>query len=162
MSFMSLGGMVIYLYLGIIRYDSDTNWLLLSVGGALGSMTLAVFMCWGVMQLIQQSGLIGAYQCFSCIDTTGTVANSTCTATDSCAPDGWTLIYKLSECEPAAKKGIYCELSDLCAHSASHTFWYAIIATLFYLVVLIINGLAIFLKLIPSLVQQSAQRSRLL
>ena len=112
MSFMSLGGMVIYLYLGIIRYDSDTNWLLLSVGGALGSMTLAVFMCWGVMQLIQHSGVRGAYQCFTCIDATGTVANSTCTATDSCAPDGWTLIYKLSECEPAAKKGIYCELRE--------------------------------------------------
>lgn len=161
MSFSSLGGLVIYLYLGIIRYASDTQWLLLSAGGALGSMALAAFMCWGVMQVIQQSGLLGAYQCFACVDSTGATVNGTCSSTDICASDSWRLIYSISDCEPATVLGIYCELSDLCVYSAENTFWYATLVTAFYLIVLIINGLAIFLKLIPSLAQQSGYRSRL-
>jgi len=162
MSFTSLFGICIYLYLGIIRFGSDTQWLLLSAGGAICSMSLAVFLCWGALQLVEQSGLLGAHQCFACVDSAGAAVNGTCTSEDSCAPNGWSLIYQMNECEPAASVGIYCELLDLCVHSASNMFWYSIIATGFYLVVLIINGLAIFLQLIPSLVQQSGQRSRLI
>lgn len=162
MSFISIAGVIIYLYLGMVRYGSDTQWLVMSGGGAVTAMLLSLFLCWGVVSLVQQSGYLGVYQCFNCLHSNGTaVTSGECETTQSCDPSSWSIIYQLSECQAPAAKGIYCELTDLCINSAYQTFWYAIVSTGFYLVVLLINALVIFTQLIPSLIVQATQRSRL-
>jgi hypothetical protein len=161
MSFISIAGVVIYLYLGMVRYGSDTQWLLLSGGGAVCAMLLSVFLCWGVIRLVQQSGTLGVYQCFSCSHPNGTAVEGQCDIAHNCDANSWSLIYTISECAPATAKGIYCKLTDLCINAAVQTFWYAVVSTGFYLIVLVINALVIFTQLIPSLILQATQRSRL-
>ena len=162
MSFICLGGVIIYLYLGLVRYGSDTQWLLLSLTGAVCSIMLTIFLCWGGVRLLVQSGLLGVDQCFDCMYTNGTAVTGKCLDSHSCLPSSWKVIKSASECTPAAAKDIDCELTNLCYYSASHTFYYSVVTTGFYVVVLFLNGSIIFTQMIPSLVRQSTERSRLM
>jgi len=162
MSLLSVAGILVYLYLGIVKYASDTQWLVLTSVGALAAISLSVFLAYGIISLIQNSGIIGVYQCFSCVDANGTSATGNCDSTHRCATDGWKLIFTLSQCEPAVAKGIDCQVSDLCINSAKNTFWYSLVSTGMYAVVLLLTAATIFTKLIPTLLLQSSERSQLI
>ncbi len=162
MSFICLGGVIIYLYLGLVRYGSDTEWLLLSLTGAICSIVLTVFLCWGGVRLLVQSGLLGIDQCFDCMHTNGTAVSGRCQDFHVCLPSSWKVIKDLSECSKAIENDIDCELTNLCFYSAPHTFYYSVVTTGIYVVVLILNGGIIFTQMIPSLFRQSTERSRLM
>lgn len=159
LSLTCLVGFVVYLYLGVVKYASDTRWLLLSALGALTSIAISVFLCWGVIDLLKESGLLGVYQCFSCQDHSGNP--EVCDSQSACDPASWVLIYKESECTAAINNGIRCELTSLCLHSAPHTFWYSLVLAGLYVIVLGMTATMIFSRMIPSFVLQSIERSHL-
>ena len=162
MSFLCIAGVIVYLYLGIVKYGSDTQWLFMSALGAVSAISLSLYLCSGVMALIEESGLFGAYQCYGCLDRNGTAVNGTCDVGDVCDPTTWKVIYSENDCANATTRGISCQLSELCINSATQTYWYALVATGFYILVLLLNAVVIFTKLIPSLAVQSGERSRLI
>ena len=161
MSFFCLSGVLVYLYLSFVRYASDTRWLLLSALGTITAVSLSLFLCWGVVKLIAHSAILGVYQCFACIDDTDVTVEEICDSSHSCEPGSWSLIYSLSECSPATDKGIFCELATLCYFTAPQTFWYALVSTGLYMLVLLLTAVVIFTRLIPSFMLQSTQRSRI-
>ena len=160
LSMLCLIGIIVYMYLGYVKYGSDTRWLVLSALGSVTTISISVFLCWGVIQLVLQSGLIGVEQCFACINESG--ANETCVATSLCDPNSIKVIHSKSECQPATAAGIVCEFNQLCIHGATRTFWFAVITTGLYIVALIFTAFVIFGRLIPSIVVQSVQRSQLI
>ncbi len=162
MSFLCIGGVIIYLYLGMVRYGSDTQWLLMSITGAASSIILTIFLCWGGVRLLVQSGLLGVDQCFDCMYQNGTNVKGSCLDTYACLPSSWKVIREVSECAPAIAKGIDCELTNLCYYQAPQTFFYSVVTTGFYLLILLLNGGIIFTQMIPSLLRQSTERSRLM
>ena len=162
MSLVSLAGVVLYLYLGIVKYGSDTQWLLLTAVGAVVAVCLAIFLAWGIVGIVKNSGLLGVYQCFECTYPNGTAVDGTCPSDSLCQSDSWKLIYSESDCTNATSIGITCEVSELCVNSANHTFWYALVSTGLYALVLMVNAGTIFTRLIPSLILQSTRRSRLI
>ncbi len=160
LSVTCLVGCMVYLYLGIVKYASDTRWLLLSALGALTSIAISVFLCWGVINILRESGLLGVYQCYACLDSTGQTER--CDSQSSCDPNSWRLIYSEPDCSAAINAGIRCELTNLCMHSAPQTFWYSVGVAGLYVVVLVMTAMMIFNKMIPSLVLQSIDRSHLI
>ena len=162
MSFICLGGVLVYLYLGIVRYGSDTQWLVLSMMGAVCSTLLTLFLGWGGVRLVKQSGLLGVDQCFDCTYSNGTVVVGECDAGNPCLASSWRVITEISECGPLLDKNIDCELDNLCYYGASQTFTFSLVVTGMYIVVLLFNGAVIFTQMIPSLVRQSAEHSRLI
>lgn len=161
MSFLCIGGAVIYLYLGIVRHGSDTQWLVLSLIGFFCSILLTVFICWGGVRLIYHAGIFGVDQCFGCLYSNGTKVAGKCSDAYSCDPTSWKMIYQINECSLAESKNIDCELTNLCRYSAEETFYYSAVVTGCYLVVILFNALVIFTRMIPSLFLQSSERSRL-
>ncbi len=160
LSLLCLIGIIVYMYLGYVKYGSDTRWLLLSALGSLTTISISVFLCWGIIQLVKQSGIIGVEQCFGCIDASG--ASEVCTPTSSCDLNSAKVIYSTAECQPATSAGIVCEFTNLCINGASKTFWYSLVTAGCYILGLLFTGFVIFWRLIPSIVVQSVQRSQLI
>lgn len=160
LSLLCLLGIIVYMYLGYVKYGSDTRWLLLSALGSVTTISISVFLCWGVIQLVKQSGLIGVDQCFGCVDSSG--AKETCSATSLCDTSTIKVIYSISECQPATTAGIVCEYNQLCVNGATKTFWYATVTAGFYVLALLFTAFVMFWRLIPSIVVQSVQRSQLI
>lgn len=161
MSFLCVGGVVIYLYLSLVRHGSDTQWLMMSMIGFVSSMALSVFICWGGVRLVFQSGLLGVDQCFDCLYTNGTRVSGLCDEVHICDPSSRKRIYTVDECSAATAKGIHCEVSSLCINSASQMFNFTAVVTGFFLLVLMLNAGVIFTRMIPSLFLQANERSRL-
>jgi len=160
LSLLCLIGIIVYLYLGYVKYGSDTKWLLLSALGSLTTTAISVILCWGVIQLVKQSGFIGVEQCFGCVDASG--ANQTCTPTSLCDPNSIKVIYSKAECQPATAAGIVCDFNQLCINVATKTYWYSLVTTGMYILALLFTAFVIFWRLIPSIVVQSVQRSQLI
>ena len=162
MSFICIGGVIIYLYLGIVRYGTYTQWLLMSLLGAVCSILLTLFMGWGGVRLVNESGLLGVDQCFDCMYTNGTAVVGECEVEYPCLPSSWRVITDITECTPLLEKNIDCEMGNLCYYSAPNTFMYSVVVTGMYLLVLLFNGGIIFTQMIPSLLRQSAEHARLI
>ena len=160
LSLLCLLGIIVYMYLGYVKYGSDTRWLLLSALGAVTTISISVFLCWGVIQLVKQSGLIGVEQCCGCVDASG--AKQTCNASSLCDTSSIKLIHSKTECQPATAAGLVCEFNQLCIHSATRTFWFAMVTAGMYVLALIFTAFVMFGRLIPSIIVQSVQRSQLI
>lgn len=160
LSLICLIGIIVYMYLGYVKYGSDTRWLLLSALGSVTTISISVFLCWGIIQLVKQSGLIGVEQCFGCVNSSG--ATEICTSTSLCDMKSAKVIYSVSECQPATTAGITCEVNQLCINGATRTFWYAVVTAGLYILGLLFTAFVIFWRLLPSIVVQSVQRSQLI
>jgi hypothetical protein len=153
MSFICLVGIIVYMYLGYVKFGSDTGWLGLSALGSATTILISLFLCWGIISLVEQSGLIGVQQCFQCMDSLGN--NTACTTTSVCNTTSIKTIYNVSECTPALTKGIACEVYKLCVHSSPYTFWYSVVTAGLYVCILSFAAFVIFGRLIPSILVQA-------
>ena len=159
---LSLGGAMIFLYIGYLKYGSDIQWLVVSLLSTFLALALAAVVCWGGVSILESSGLIGVKQCFSCLDSTESpVTNRTCTDNDHCDPSSWRMIYSLTDCDPLRETGIICSLSTTCYYSAPTTFYYAIVTTVFFLLTINQTAFLVFARLMPSFIFQSTERSQL-
>ena len=162
MSFLCLIGFSIYIYLSFVKYASDTRWLVLSAVGAFMGILHALYLCWGVTIIVGQSAALGVYQCFQCMDSTGSLLTGTCDSLDECDSNSWKIITTVDECSPATANGIACELTRVCYYTAPYTFWYSSATTLVFIFLLLLTGGVIYGRLIPSFVIQSIKRSRII
>jgi hypothetical protein len=142
----------------VVEYASDTRWLLLSALGAVTSIGISVFLGWGAIRIVQETGVIGLYQCFSCSDANGVPAP--CDTRASC--NDWRLIHTPQDCQAAVLEGIRCEIMDLCIYAAPTTFWYSVVVAGVYLIVLAMTAMLIFSRMIPSLFLQSIERTHMI
>jgi hypothetical protein len=148
------------MYLGYVEFGSDTRWLWLTALGSATTISISLFLCWGIISLIEQSGAVGVEQCFQCMDESG--INTDCTSSSVCNTTSIMTIYNVTECTPAMSKGISCEVYQLCINSSPYTFWYSVVTAGFYVCVLAFTGFVMFGRLIPSILIQSVERSQLI